>query len=64
MFEDIPNGEMFYFVHSYHWLSNDDEDILSNTKYEYDFVSAVNKENIFGTQFHPEKSHKKGMNVL
>ena len=54
----------FYFVHSYHFVCNDELDILTTTYYEHEFVSAVQKNNIFGTQFHPEKSHQAGEVLL
>jgi imidazole glycerol-phosphate synthase subunit HisH len=54
----------YYFVHSYHMQCNNTSDILSKTYYEYPFVSAVSRENIFGLQFHPEKSHEVGEQLL
>ena len=54
----------FYFVHSYHVVCNDKAHILGWTNYEYDFASAISKNNIFGVQFHPEKSHKFGMKLF
>jgi glutamine amidotransferase len=60
-FNETPR---FYFVHSYHVCCNDPADILATTSYGYEFVSAVKHENIMGTQFHPEKSHKFGMRLL
>ena len=54
----------FYFVHSYHVVVDDESDALLKTHYGYDFVSAVQKDNIIGVQFHPEKSHKFGMQLL
>jgi glutamine amidotransferase len=54
----------FYFVHSYHVLPDDDEDILLTANYGYPFAAAVLKNNIMGVQFHPEKSHKYGMKLL
>jgi glutamine amidotransferase len=60
-FDETPR---FYFVHSYHVCCDHSEDILATTFYGYDFVSAVKHENIMGTQFHPEKSHKFGMRLL
>jgi glutamine amidotransferase len=54
----------FYFVHSYHIKSNKEEDILAVTTYEYPFVSGLEKDNIFGVQFHPEKSHDVGEQLL
>lgn len=64
LFEGIPESQEFYFVHSYHIKSNKKEDVLATTDYEYNFVSAMEKENIFGVQFHPEKSHEVGEKLL
>jgi imidazole glycerol-phosphate synthase subunit HisH len=61
---NIPNDSQFYFVHSYHVVCNDYKDILSTTIYENEFVSAIQKNNIAGTQFHPEKSQDAGMQLL
>ena len=58
------NEPRFYFVHSYYVHCENEEDILATTKYGIQFVSSVRRVNIFGTQFHPEKSHKFGMQVL
>lgn len=60
----IPELSEFYFVHSYHMNCNNKVDILNETEYEYKFVSAVEKENIFGVQYHPEKSHNIGDTLL
>jgi len=54
----------FYFVHSYYLKAHDTSDILTSTKYEIDFSSSVERNNIAGVQFHPEKSHKFGMKLL
>lgn len=54
----------FYFVHSYHLKLADQTDLLSETNFDYAFPSAVEKENIFGVQFHPEKSHDAGAQLL
>jgi glutamine amidotransferase len=54
----------FYFVHSYHLRNIDPTDTLSETVYESAFASAIEKENIFGVQFHPEKSHDAGLRIL
>jgi len=51
-------------VHAYHFVANNKNDILTETKYENTFVSSVAKENIFGVQFHPEKSHDVGMKIF
>lgn len=64
LFDGIPESQEFYFVHSYHIKSNKEEDVLATTEYEYSFVSALEKDNIFGVQFHPEKSHDVGEKLL
>jgi glutamine amidotransferase len=60
----IGHLSSFYFVHSFHLVCNEEKDILSMTVYDYPFASSVQKENIFGTQFHPEKSHDQGEIML
>ncbi|MEO1958174.1 MAG: imidazole glycerol phosphate synthase subunit HisH [Nautiliaceae bacterium] len=57
------NDPYLYFVHSYHVVC-DDEFVIGKTIYGYEFVSAVNKDNLFGFQPHPEKSHSAGLRVL
>lgn len=64
LLNNVPRNNEFYFLHSYHLKFNDNNDILATTNYGYDFVSAIQKENIFGTQFHPEKSHNPGETLL
>lgn len=54
----------FYFVHTYHLKCNNPSDILFNCNYGYPFVAGIEKDNIVGVQFHPEKSHKFGMEIL
>jgi len=54
----------FYFVHSYFVKANDRQHAIMETKYGISFDSAIQKENIFGAQFHPEKSHKFGMKLF
>lgn len=51
----------FYFVHSYHVNCSDEKNAIAKVNYGYDFVCGVQKDNIYGIQFHPEKSHKFGM---
>ena len=63
LFNNIENFE-FYFLHSYYYKTEDDKHILSMSKYGNPFTSAIYKGNIFGTQFHPEKSHKNGIKIL
>lgn len=60
-FHDIPR---FYFVHSYHFEFENKEQILAYNNYDYDYACAFQKDNILGVQFHPEKSHKFGMQLL
>jgi glutamine amidotransferase len=64
LMKDIPDLSEFYFVHSYHFRCNNPNDILNETEYEYKFTSAVEKENIFGVQYHPEKSYDVGELLL
>lgn len=60
----IPGDPRFYFVHSYYVRCNSENDILGITNYHNDFVSVIEKGNIFATQFHPEKSHKYGLGLI
>ena len=64
LYKNIDSNSEFYFVHSYHIQCNNLNDILSETIYDYPFTSAIQKENIFGVQFHPEKSHDAGEMLL
>ena len=64
LFHGISEEALFYFVHSYHIKCNDNQDILTTTEYDYPFTSSIQKGNIYGTQFHPEKSHDWGEMVL
>lgn len=60
LMKDIPAMSEFYFVHSYHFQTKQQQDVLNITEYDYKFVSAVEKNNVFGVQYHPEKSHDVG----
>ncbi len=60
----IPRETDYYFVHSYYFDCKNDENILAETKYGINFPSIVNKENIYGLQFHPEKSSKQGLDII
>ena len=60
----ILDESEFYFIHSFYIKCNDENDILNKTVYETEFVSAVQKDHIFGVQYHPEKSHDIGEKVL
>jgi len=64
LFKDMDGEAGFYFVHSYHVECDTDEEVLATAHHGYEFVCAVRKGNIVGTQFHPEKSHRYGMQVL
>ncbi len=64
LLHNINNLSEFYFVHAYHFNCKDETDVLCRTDYESNFVSAVEHNNIFGVQFHPEKSHNVGMQLL
>jgi glutamine amidotransferase len=64
LFEGVPAGKDFYFVHSYHFICRDERDVLARTSYCGNFVSSVGRKNIFGVQFHPEKSLRIGLKVL
>ena len=61
---DMPEDMRFYFVHSYHVQCRDEANSIATTRHGYEFTSVVAKENIYGVQFHPEKSHKFGMKLL
>lgn len=64
LFKDLEIDSRFYFVHSYYFECLNQENVLSKTNYEVEFTSAVFKKNIYGVQFHPEKSHLYGMKLL
>lgn len=64
LFRGLDSESRFYFVHSYHVVCSDTTHLLGTSEYGYQFVSAVQKGNIFGVQFHPEKSHRFGMSLL
>jgi imidazole glycerol-phosphate synthase subunit HisH len=64
LFRETDSQQRFYFVHSYYVRPSRDEDVLARTTYGETFASALERENIAGVQFHPEKSHKYGMKLL
>lgn len=62
--KDIEEGQRYYFVHSYHAVCDNPENILMSCEYGYEFPAAISDNNIYGVQFHPEKSHRFGMRLL
>jgi len=64
IFSDIPDGTLFYFTHSYYMECEDPTDVVAHSDHGKPFVAAIQKGNIFGTQFHPEKSQLHGLTLL
>ena len=64
IFQNIENNSHMYFVHSYEFIPNDKNVISATTDYSSNIVCSVEKDNIFGTQFHPEKSDKIGLRII
>tara|TARA_B100000963_G_scaffold304256_1_gene277982 strand:- start:903 stop:1529 length:627 start_codon:yes stop_codon:yes gene_type:complete len=64
IFKDIENKSHMYFVHSYEFIPDDKTVISATTDYSSNIVCSIEKENIYGTQFHPEKSDKLGLKVI
>ena len=64
LFDNINDEDQFYFVHSYFFDIKQKKDIICNTKYGIDIPAIINKDNIFGFQFHPEKSGQSGLKIL
>jgi glutamine amidotransferase len=64
IFKDIKDKSHMYFVHSYQFIPKDKDVISSTTNYSSNIVCSIEKENIFGTQFHPEKSDKLGLKII
>ena len=64
IFKNIENHSHMYFVHSYEFVTEDKSVISATTDYSSNIVCAAEKENIFGTQFHPEKSDKTGLKII
>ncbi len=63
MFQDVANSSRFYYVHSYYCAPADSSIVAATTEYIGRFTAAVGRDNIFATQFHPEKSHHAGLTV-
>ncbi len=64
LMKELDKDSKFYFVHSYYVQCKNEEDVLANTLYGNPFHAIINHQNIYGAQFHPEKSHKYGMQLL
>ena len=64
MLDGISDGDMFYFVHSYYTRPEDDSVIAATTEHGVEVTAAIQKDNLFATQFHPEKSGPKGLQIL
>ena len=64
LMEDIQQGSYVYFNHGYYCIADDMSDILAMTNYGVQFASSVQRENVYGVQFHPEKSQKVGLKII
>jgi glutamine amidotransferase len=64
LFHEVADKMHFYFVHSYHLLAENSENVLGLSSYGYNFASVVRKDNLWGVQFHPEKSQNAGLQLL
>ncbi len=64
LLRDIPDGAYAYFVHSYYCDAADPNDVVATTDYGIIYPSVVNRGNVWGVQFHPEKSHRVGLQIL
>ena len=64
LFKNLEKDAIFYFLHSYYFQEGPDSQIMSRTDYGEVFISSIFKGNIFGVQFHPEKSHHWGVQLL
>ncbi|MBL0954449.1 MAG: imidazole glycerol phosphate synthase subunit HisH [Leptospira sp.] len=64
LLKNLDTNPHFYFLHSYYFECENQTNVIAATDYGFEFCSAVNHENIYGTQFHPEKSHHNGIQLL
>ena len=64
LLDHIVSDQRFYFTHSYHLCCHLEDDVVATTRYGYEFASIIRHDNICGTQFHPEKSHRRGIEII
>lgn len=64
LLEEIEGLQRYYFVHSYHAVCDSKDNVMMSCDYGYEFAAAVYKDNVYGVQFHPEKSHDFGMRIF
>lgn len=64
LYKNVDQEKGFYFLHSYYFDCTNGDDVLSTTLYGKQFASSINNNNIYGVQFHPEKSHQNGVSLL
>ena len=64
LLDGITDADYFYFVHSYYCVPRDEADIVVSVEYGVELAAVVSKDNVYGVQFHPEKSSKKGLQIL
>ena len=64
LFQDIEDNSDFYFTHSYYLKNYNIENVTTKTMYDLNFVSSINMKNIYGVQFHPEKSQLNGLKII
>ena len=64
LMDEVDDGSFFYFVHSYHMVCSNRSQVVSTSEYGSTFTASIESDNIFGTQFHPEKSQSKGSGVM
>ncbi len=64
IFKNINNNDQFYFVHSYYFDADNEENIIATTNYGKNIPSVIKRRNIYGLQFHPEKSGYSGQKIL
>jgi len=64
LFQDVSDDQRFYFLHSYYLRCDQRDDVIAETVYGHSFTSVAGRENVYGVQFHPEKSHRFGLQLL